>query len=186
MKLLEILLQDLERQYHFGGRPEKKGKVVGLIFAFGNARFLPVLLQRISYALYRHKLRFLARGASLLNFLLFGIEIGTQCEIGPGLYLPHTVGTVVGAFRVGNNAVIYHQVTVGAKEMDIGYHEDKRPVIGDNVIIGSGAKVLGGITIGHNVTIGANAVVTHSVPDNVVVGGIPARILKQKLTLSQK
>jgi serine O-acetyltransferase len=58
-------------------------------------------------------------------------------------------------------------------------------VIGDDVIIGSGAKVLGGITIGHNVTIGANSVVTHSVPDNVVVGGIPARILKEKPTVSQ-
>jgi serine O-acetyltransferase len=80
---------------------------------------------------------------------------------------------------------IFHHVTIGAKDMDIGYHEDKRPVIGDNVIIGSGAKVLGGITIGHNVRVGANAVVTHSVPDNVVVGGIPARILKEKSSPSQ-
>jgi serine O-acetyltransferase len=76
--------------------------------------------------------------------------------------------------------VIYHQVTIGAKEVDIGYHEEKRPVIGDNVIIGSGAKVLGGITIGHNVTIGANAVVTQSVPDNVIVGGIPAEIIQSR------
>jgi serine O-acetyltransferase len=81
--------------------------------------------------------------------------------------------------------VIYHQVTIGAKETDISYHEDKRPVIGDNVIIGSGAKVLGSITIGHNVTIGANAVVTHSVPADAVVGGIPARLLKEKATVSQ-
>jgi serine O-acetyltransferase len=179
MKLLETLLQDLERQYHFGGKPEKKAKVAGLIFALGNARFLPVLLQRLSHALYRRKLKFLAKGTSLLNFLFFGIEIGTQCEIGPGLYFPHTIGTVLGAFKIGRNAVIYHQVTIGAKEMDLTFTAEKRPIVGDNVIIGSGAKVLGGITIGHNVTIGANAVVTQSVPDNVVVGGIPARILKE-------
>src|ERR1039458_2311661 len=130
MKLLEMLLQDLERQYHFGGKPEKKAKVVDLIFALGNARFLPVLLQRISYALYRRKLRLLAKGTSLFNFLLFGIEIGMQCEIGPGLYFPHTMGTVIGALKIGRNAVIYHQVTIGAKEMDLEFTPEKRPIVG--------------------------------------------------------
>ena len=180
MNLLETLFQDLERQYHFGGKPEKKANVVGLIFALGNARFLPVLLQRLSYALYRRKLKFLAKGPSLLNFLLFGIEIGIQCEIGPGLYLPHTIGTVIGAFKIGRNAVIYHQVTIGAKEMDLGFTPEKRPIVGDNVVIGSGAKVLGGITIGNNVRIGANAVVVKSVSDKMMVGGVPARIITPK------
>ncbi|MGO8698217.1 MAG: serine O-acetyltransferase [Limisphaerales bacterium] len=62
----------------------------------------------------------------------------------------------------------------------MGYHEGKRPVIGDNVVIGAGAKVLGGITIGHNVTVGANAVVIHSIPNDVIVGGIPARIIRSR------
>jgi serine O-acetyltransferase len=186
MKLKSILLADLGRQYHFGGRSELKPTVGRLIVELQNPRFLPVVVHRVAHHLYERKFRFLARLFSSVNLVLFGVEIAMRCDIGPGLCLPHTVGTVIGALRVGNNAVIYHQVTIGAKEMDIGYHEDKRPVIGDNVIIGSGAKVLGGITIGHNVTIGTNAVVTHSVPDNVVVGGIPARILKEKSTVSEK
>jgi len=62
--------------------------------------------------------------------------------------------------------------------MDVGYDSEARPIIGDNVVIGSGAKVLGGITVGNNVIIGANAVVVQSVPDNVVVGGVPAHILR--------
>jgi serine O-acetyltransferase len=185
VSLTSILLADLERQYHFGGRSDVKPTAGRLVVELQNPRFLPVILQRLAHHLYERKIVFLARLLSSLNLVLFGIEIGMRCEIGPGLYLPHTVGTVIGALRIGNHAVIYHQVTIGAKEMDIGYHEEKRPVIGDHVIIGSGAKVLGGITIGHNVTIGANAVVTHSVPDNVVVGGIPARILKEKSTVSQ-
>jgi serine O-acetyltransferase len=123
---------------------------------------------------------FVARLLSIANFVVFGMEISMRCEIGPGLYFPHTAGTVIGAWRVGKNAVIYHQATLGAKEMDLGYSKEKRPTIGDNVVIGSGAKVLGGITVGNNVIIGANAVVTRSVPDNVVVGGIPARILKKR------
>lgn len=178
MSLLEILRRDLERQYHFGGMPEKEATVVGLMFALGNARFLPVVLQRISSALYHSKLRFLAKGASLLNFLLFGIEIGAQCEIGPGLFFPHTIGTVIGAFKIGGNAVIYHQVTIGAKEIDLAFTPEKRPIVGDNVVIGSGAKVLGGITVGNNVVIGANAVVTKSVPNDVVVAGIPAQVIR--------
>ena len=103
-----------------------------------------------------------------------------RCEIGPGLCFPHTVGTVIGALRIGRDAVIYHGVTLGAKEMDFGYDSKARPIIGDNVVIGSGAKVLGGITIGNNVIVGANAVVVESVPDNVVVGGVPAHILRHK------
>jgi serine O-acetyltransferase len=180
MSLTSILLADLQRQYHFGGRGGVKPTVGGLILQLWNPRFAPVVLQRLAHNLYESKIGFLARFLSSVNLVLFGIEIAMRCEIGPGLYLPHTVGTVIGASRVGSNAVIYHQVTIGAKEVDIGYHEEKRPVIGDNVIIGSGAKVLGGITIGHNVTIGANAVVTQSVPDNVIVGGIPAEIIQSR------
>jgi serine O-acetyltransferase len=185
MKLFELLLLDLERQYYFGGKPEKKAKLIDLSLAVGNVRFLPVLLQRISFALYSHKLKFLAKGTSLLNFLLFGIEIGTQCEIGPGLYFPHTIGTVMGASKIGRNAVIYHQVTIGAKEMDLAFAPEKRPIVGDNVFIGSGAKVLGGITVGNNVVIGANSVVTKSVPNDVVVAGIPAQIIRSREPNSQ-
>jgi serine O-acetyltransferase len=135
------------------------------------------VLCRLATYFHIKRLSPLAKVISLLNFVLFGIEIALRCEIGKGLYFPHTVGTVIGALRIGENAVIYHGVTFGAKTIDIGYNEDSRPIVGNNVIIGSGAKVLGGIHIGNNVVIGANAVVTQSIPDNVKVGGIPAIVI---------
>lgn len=140
-------------------------------------RFMPVLLYRLSHQCHRVGLRVFARFFSLINFLLFGIEIATNCSIGPGLFFPHTHGTVIGAVRIGRNAVIYQGVTIGAKSLDLTYDEIHRPVIGDNVLIGSGARVLGGISVGHNVRIGANAVLLMSVGDNVTVAGVPARVV---------
>lgn len=107
------------------------------------------------------------------------MEISTKLKIGPGLFFPHTVGTVLGAARIGKNCTIYQGVTVGAKNIDFVYNEKNRPIIGDNVLIAAGAKILGGITIGNNVIIAANSVVLDSVPDNCIIGGIPAKIIKE-------
>jgi len=182
--LLDVLLADLERQYSYNGQPQKKATVPGLLANAFYPRFVPIVLCRIAHALYRKRMGPLARLFSLLNFVVFGIEIGIRCEIGPGLYFPHTVGTVIGATRIGCNAVIYHGVTLGAKEMDIAYNLNQRPTVGDNVVIGSGAKLLGGIKIGNNVKIGANAVVLDSFPDNVVIAGIPATVVRKLETIS--
>jgi serine O-acetyltransferase len=103
---------------------------------------------------------------------------GLFCTTKLPLYIPHPVGTVIGATKIGHNATILQGVTLGAKEIDISYLPANRPTIGDNVTIGAGAKVLGGINIGDNVTIGANAVVTKSLPDNVVAAGVPAKIIR--------
>lgn len=176
--LRDLLRADLGRQAHFAGRSAGALTPLDVLRYGANPRFIPVLLTRLAAALYRRRLAPLARIVSFVNFAVFGIEIAMRCEIGPGLYLPHTVGTVIGAQRIGRNAVIYQNVTLGAKELDLGYHADERPVIGDNVTIGAGAKVLGGITVGNHVVIGANAVVTTSLPDSVVAGGVPARILR--------
>ena len=181
MSLRDTLIADLARQYHFNGQPDRTPTLSGVILHAFSPRFAPVMLCRVAHTLYRRRLSPLARLVSLLNFIVFNIEVAMRCEIGDGLYLPHTVGTIIGAQRIGKNAVIYHGVTFGAKEIDIGYHDDQRPQVGDNVIIGSGAKVLGGITIGDNVVIGANAVVVESIPSNVVVGGIPAKIIRENL-----
>lgn len=178
MKLRETLLADLKQQYHFDGQPEREPSTMGVIKRLANPRFLPVVLYRLAYYLNAQRMSPLAKLVSIWNFAWFGIEIAMRCEIGKGLYFPHTMGTVIGALRIGENAVIYHGVTLGAKEVDIGYSETSRPIVGNNVIIGSGAKLLGGITIGDNVVIGANSVVTKSLPNNVVVGGIPATILR--------
>jgi serine O-acetyltransferase len=84
---------------------------------------------------------------------------------------------VIGATRIGRDALIYNGVTIGAKTMDVGYDVMRRPIIGDGVTIGAGAKVLGGIVVGDRVTIGANAVVTRSVPPQAIVAGVPARVI---------
>ena len=94
-------------------------------------------------------------------------------DIGPGLFIQHGTCSHVGARSIGRNCWINQQVTIGWRS------PGKSPVIGDNVYVGSGAKVLGDITIGNNVRIGANAVVIKNVPDNCTVVGVPARVVKR-------
>lgn len=100
------------------------------------------------------------------------LEITTR-EIGGGLIIQHGFSTIISAERMGQNCKIYQDVTIGFD------HDLKAPVIGDNVEVCCGAKVIGGITVGDNVLIGANAVVVNDVPSNCVVAGVPARIIKQ-------
>ena len=147
-----------------------------LLDAF-SPRFIPVLICRLAHWLHLWHLGPLAKLLSLLNFLLFGLEVAVRCPIGPGLFIPHTQGIVVGAARIGADATIYHGVTLGAKELDFDYSEQRRPTVGNDVLIGSGAKILGGVRIGDGVTVGANAVVLESLPDGVLAVGIPARIV---------
>lgn len=142
-------------------------------------RFIPVLFVRLARYFYLSQwFKFLSPIFTWLNLFIFGIEFTARCEVGPGLMLPHTVGTVVGATIIGENATIFQGVTLGALTADLLYVESLRPRLGDNVFIGAGAKLLGGIDIGHNVKIGANSVVLHSLPDNVVAVGMPARVIK--------
>lgn len=94
-------------------------------------------------------------------------------RIGGGMYIQHGFATIVTAESIGNNVWINQQVT-------IGYNGASAPTIGDNVVIYAGAKIIGGVHIGNNVTVGANAVVTKDIPDNCVVAGVPARIIKMK------
>lgn len=142
-------------------------------------RFVPVLLCRLAHALYRLKLGPLAKFVSLLNFFLFGIEIAVRCPIGKGLFLPHTQGTVIGAWSIGENATIFQGVTLGAREVDFSYQESSRPTVGHGVTIGSGAKVLGGVTLGSGSRIGANAVVLSDVAPGLLAVGIPAKVVEK-------
>jgi len=110
-----------------------------------------------------------------LNIVLFGLEVSPRSEIGPGIFFPHPSGTVVGAWRIGRNATIFQGVTLGAKELDMDFDFRLRPNVGNNVVLGAGSKILGGIRIGDIVTVGANSVVVDSVEDDSTVVGIPAR-----------
>jgi len=108
--------------------------------------------------------------------IVFGVSLSPSTEVGPGLYIGHT-GLIVIHHEVviGKNLDIAHGVTIGTK----GVGHKGTPIIGDNVFIGSGAKILGSIKIGNNVRIGANAVVTQDIPKNCTAVGVPARIIKK-------
>ena len=104
----------------------------------------------------------------------YSIWLSPEAKIGDGLHMMHFLGIVIGSgVVIGNNCTIYQQVTIGKEK-------GKFPKIGDNVIIYSGAKILGGVTIGDNSIIGANAVVITDVPENSIAVGVPARIIYRK------
>lgn len=183
-KLSELLKLDLYRQSillnqknegEFNCRRVIKNK--SWWFKIFSPRFLPVLIYRLSYQFHQKKWMLFARIFSVINVIFFGIEISPRCKIGPGLFFPHTQGTVLGAISIGDNAVIYHGVTLGAKDLDFTYDALHRPLIGNNVVIGAGAKVLGGIHVEDNVIIGANSVVTKSIASDQTMAGIPAKII---------
>jgi serine O-acetyltransferase len=179
MNLKQVLYADLSRQYIIAGAPDKKPSILNFLRASLSPRFMPIVIFRLSHWLYMHRISPLAKVLSLVNFIFFGLEIAVKCEIGGGLYLPHTQGTVIGANKIGINATIYHGVTFGAREIDLSYTASSRPSVGDNVIVGAGAKVLGDVFLGNNSRVGANAVVLEDVPEGATVTGIPAKIIKQ-------
>ena len=172
------LRSDIERQNAIRGL---RGPVSGwaLLVACANPRMAPVVLLRLAEYFLRHRLGFLAKLCSMLNVLFFGIEVSPLVEIGGGLFLPHTVGTVIGAARIGDNCTILQGVTLGTREPDMGFTVSERPVIGNDVLIGAGAKVIGPITIGDHAKIGANAVVLQDVPAYAVAVGVPATIVRR-------
>jgi serine O-acetyltransferase len=136
---------------------------------------LPIVLCRASRSALLLKIPALPGLLNYFNLVLFGLEVTARCEIGPGIFFPHPAGTVIGAWRIGTNVTIFQGVTLGAKGLDMGFDPGLRPDIGDHVMIGAGAKILGGIRLGRRVTVGANAVVLHSVEEGSTVAGIPAR-----------
>jgi len=130
-----------------------------------------VLSYRLANALYRRHVPFLPRAIAAIARSATGIEIHPGAEIGPGLFIDHGMGVVIGeTAEVGEDVTIYQGVTLGGT----GFATGKRhPTVEDNVTIGSGAKLLGPIVVGHGSKIGANTVVIHDVPPNSTVVGIP-------------
>jgi serine O-acetyltransferase len=126
------------------------------------------ILYRVSHALRRRRVHLLPAMVSHWNLTLHGLDIPPSTEIGPRLYIPHPVGTVVTARRIGSDATLVSGVTIGMR------NEPEFPLIGDNVFVGAGARILGGVTIGDNVSVGANAVVLSDVPSDSVAVGVPA------------
>lgn len=132
---------------------------------------------RIAHFFYRKKMFFIARLISQISRHFTGIEIHPGAVIGRGLFIDHGMGVVIGETAiVGDNVTMYHGVTLGGTGKEKG---KRHPTVGDNVLIGCGAKVLGNIMIGENSRIGANSVVITNVPSNSTAVGIPA-VIKQK------
>lgn len=139
--------------------------------------FHVLVTHRIAHFLYNHKCFFLARFVSQLARHLTGIEIHPGAKIGRGLFIDHGSGVVIGeTAEIGDNCTLYQGVTLGGT----GKHVGKRhPTLGNNVMVGSGAKVLGPFRIGDNSKIAANAVVLDEIPENCTAVGIPARVVRK-------
>jgi len=140
--------------------------------------FHAIVSYRIANLLRKLKIPIIPRLISQITRLITGIEIHPGAKIGRGLFIDHGMGVVIGETSViGDNVTLFQGVTLGGTGKERG---KRHPTIGDNVVIGSGAKVLGNINIGDNVQIGSNAVVIKDVPDNSTVVGVPGRIVKRE------
>jgi len=136
-----------------------------------------IIFHRIAQFFLKIRLKFFARLISQICRHLTGIEIHPGAKIGRGLFIDHGMGVVIGETTIiGDNITLFQGVTLGGTGREKG---KRHPTIGDNVVIGSGAKILGNITIGDNSYIGSNAVVIKDVPPNSTVVGVPGRITKQ-------
>ncbi|HSB65566.1 MAG TPA: serine O-acetyltransferase [Anaerolineales bacterium] len=128
---------------------------------------------RIAHGFWRHDHKFIARLISQFLRWLTGIEIHPGAKIGQGLFIDHGMGVVIGeTSEIGQDVTLYHGVTLGGTSLEKG---KRHPTLGDRVVVGAGAKILGAITIGEDTRIGANAVVVKSVPANSVVVGVPGQ-----------
>ncbi|WP_031517280.1 serine O-acetyltransferase [Desulfofalx alkaliphila] len=134
-----------------------------------------IMFHRIAHRLYKRKWFLIARLISQFSRFLTGIEIHPGAKIGEGLFIDHGSGVVIGeTAEIGDNVTIYQGVTLGGTGKEKG---KRHPTIGNNVVISSGAKVLGSFTVGDNVKIGAGSVVLTAVPSNCTVVGVPGKVV---------
>ena len=157
--------------------PAAKSKL-GVILTYPGVK--AVFFHRIANFFSVAKFNLIARIISQFSRFLTGIEIHPGAKIGKNLFIDHGMGVVIGeTSEIGNNVTIYHMVTLGGISPSIDSNNQRQikrhPTLMDNVVVGSGAQILGPVIIGKNAKVGANAVVTKDVPDNAVMIGIPAK-----------
>jgi len=150
--------------------------IIEVLFAYAGLH--AVIVHRFSHYLYKLGLRTIPRLISQLVRFFTGIEIHPGAKIGKGFFIDHGMGIVIGeTTEIGDNVTLYQGVTLGGTGKEKG---KRHPTIGNNVMIGAGAKVLGSIKIGNDSQIGAGSVVLKDVPDNCTVVGIPGRIIQRE------
>ncbi|WII96208.1 serine O-acetyltransferase [Moraxella haemolytica] len=133
-------------------------------------------LHRVAHTLWTHEHKFVARTLSHVSRVLTGIEIHPAAKIGKRLFIDHGMGVVIGeTAEIGDDVTLYHGVTLGGVSWEKG--AKRHPTLGNNVVVGAGAKILGGFTVGDNAKIGSNAVVVKPVPDNATMVGSAARMI---------
>lgn len=136
-----------------------------------------VWIHRVSHRLWKWRMHSPARWISQISRWMTGIEIHPGAQIGRRFFIDHGMGVVIGETSViGDDVLMYHQVTLGGTSME---RVKRHPTIGNHVLIGMGAKIIGAVTIGDNCKIGANAVVNKDIPPNCTVVGVPGRIVVQ-------
>lgn len=171
--MLKSLKKDIE--YILNNDPAARSKLEVLLLYPG---LHAIISHRIAHALYKKKMFFIARLISVISRFFTGIEIHPGATIGECVLIDHGMGVVIGETAVvGDRVTIFHGVTLGATKYVSG---KRHPTIGNDVIIGTGSKVLGNISIGNNVVIGANSVVLKDSPDNVTIVGSPGKIIRSK------
>ena len=157
--------------------PAAKSKL-SLILTYPGVK--AVFFHRVANFFYLAKFDLVARFISQFSRFLTGIEIHPGAKIGKNLFIDHGMGVVIGeTSEIGNNVTIYHMATLGGIAPSINSNSQRQvkrhPTLGDCVVVGSGAQILGPVIIGANAKVGANAVVTKDVPENAVMVGIPAK-----------
>ena len=163
--------------------PAAKSKL-SIILTYPGAK--AVFFHKIANFFAIAKFNLIARIISQFSRFLTGIEIHPKANIGKNLFIDHGMGVVIGeTSEIGDNVTIYHMATLGGISPSINSNEQRNikrhPTLKDNVVIGSGAQILGPVTVGKNAKIGANAVVTKDVPENAVMVGIPAKNVGETL-----
>ncbi len=157
--MLAELRQDAARMKSSRRSPFPLWLIEALLFENG---FQAVVLYRFARWFREHGIPFVGPFLTRISIFLTGVELSPAAEIGPGLKISHGVGTVVGGFaRIGSGALLLHQVTLGALSEG---RIDQMPVVGDNVFLGAGAKLIGAIEVGDDVVVGPNAVIFQDVP----------------------
>ncbi len=131
---------------------------------------------RVAHTLWNWRIPFLPRLVSHVNRFITGIEIHPGAEIGEGFFIDHGMGVVIGeTSEIKDNVALYQGVTLGGTSLQ---KKKRHPTLGNNVVVGAGAKLIGAITIGDNVKVGASSVVISSVPHNATVVGVPGRVVE--------
>ena len=159
-------------------RDPAAGSRLGVVFLYPS--FHIMAFYKMANIMWRYNLKFISRLIMHLARIFTGIEIHPAAKIGSNFFMDHGLGIVIGeTAEIGENVTIYQAVTLGGTmpsvESDSQRNQKRHPTIGNNVIIGSGAQILGPINVGDNARIGANSVVSKDVPSDVTVAGVPAR-----------